>query len=314
MKIIPPFKREHFKNAETFQEASKEALSSILSAFDPVNRQKITLSKTFTTINEKRLHTVLVIAPIEAAENMDRLKINGLKIMNRTMFPTADEFWRTDYNGFPKRVMLRMSNVPYLLDDDTLIEKLQLPPDVEPTGTITREKEKLPEGDFFTGKASMLLNIKNETSENELREWSFKSASGERRFEWLDIPFNAHTPALHSCTFCEAENKPHIGHDIAWCRLNKSKKAANQESKQRTKSNEQNSPRRELNHQSTTSQRVPSASRDHQAGNRTPAKSPPKIPSQLTKAKPSALLRPSFGRKRRPDDEGQKETTTTSQL
>ena len=104
----------------------------------------------------------------------------------------------------------------------------------------------------------MLLNIENETSENELREWSFKSASGERRFEWLDIPFNAHTPALHSCTFCEAENKPHIGHDIAWCRLNKSKKAANQETKQRTKSNEQNSPRRELNHQSTTSQRVPS--------------------------------------------------------
>ena len=102
----------------------------------------------------------------------------------------------------------------------------------------------------------MLLNLKNETSENELREWSFKSASGERRFEWLDIPFNAHTPVLHSCIFCEAENKPHIGHDIAWCRLNKSKRAVNQETNQHVKLNERNSPRRELNQQSTTSQRL----------------------------------------------------------
>ena len=74
IKIIPPFKREHFEYAETFQKASNEALSSILLAFDPVNHQQITLSKRFTTINEKRLHTVLVIAPIEAAKNMDRLK------------------------------------------------------------------------------------------------------------------------------------------------------------------------------------------------------------------------------------------------
>ena len=79
-----------------------------------------------------------------------------------------------------------MSNVPYLLDDDTLIEKLELPPDVEPIKPITREKEKLPEGDFYTGKASMLLNKQSKTSENELREWPFKSASGERQFEWLD--------------------------------------------------------------------------------------------------------------------------------
>ena len=90
--IIPHFKREHFKNTETFQKASNEALSSILLAFDPVNRQKITLSKTITTINEKRLHTVVVIAPIESAENMDRLKINGLRIMNRTNGRTVQPY------------------------------------------------------------------------------------------------------------------------------------------------------------------------------------------------------------------------------
>ena len=122
------------------------------------------------------------------------------------MFPTADEFWRTDYNGFPKRVMLKMSHVPYLLDDDTLIENLELGSDVEPIKPITRERETT-RGRFLYWQSIKLLTIQIEANENELREWSFKSAGRERQFEWLYIPFNAHTPALHSCTFCEAENK-----------------------------------------------------------------------------------------------------------
>ena len=185
---------------------------------------------------------------------MDRLKINGLKIMNRTMFSTADEFWRTDHKGFPERVMLRMRNVPYLLDDDALIEKLDLPPDVKAIKPITREKEKLSEGYFYNGKALMLLNIQNEGNENELREWSFKSACREKHFKWLDIPFNAHPPVLNSCTFCEVENKPHIGHNIAWCRFNKTGNAVKQEPNHRIKSNERNLPRRELRKQSSSSE------------------------------------------------------------
>ena len=85
--------------------------------------------------------------------------------MNCTMFPAADEFWRTDYNGFPKCVILRMSNVPYLLDDNTLIEKLELT-QTSNSPELSREKEKLLEGDLYTGQASMLLNKQNETNEN----------------------------------------------------------------------------------------------------------------------------------------------------
>ena len=96
---------------------------------------------------------------------MDRLKLNGLKIMNRSMFPAVDEFWRMDYNGCPKCVMLRMSNVPYLLEDNTLIETLELT-QTSNSPELSREKEKLLEGDLYTGKASMLLNEQNETNEN----------------------------------------------------------------------------------------------------------------------------------------------------
>ena len=79
-----------------------------------------------------------------------------------------------------------MSHVPYLLDDDTLIENLELPSDVEPIKPITRERETA-RGRFLYWQSIKLLNIQNEANENELREWSFKSAGRERQFEWLYI-------------------------------------------------------------------------------------------------------------------------------
>ena len=88
--------------------------------------------------------------------------------------------------------------------------------------------------------------------------------------EWLYTPFNAHTPALHSCTFCEAENKPHIGQNIAWCRLNKTKREVNQEPNQRVKPSEQNSPRRKLNQQSTTGEQTSPSRESNQREQRSP--------------------------------------------
>ena len=128
------------------------------------------------------------------------------------MFPTADEYWRVDYDGFPNKVVLRMSNVPFLIDDETLIEKLELPVNIEPIKPLHRQKDKMPEGEYYNGKASILFNVKKEDDENELRKWSFESATGRKHFEWLDIPFNAHTPSLNSCSHCEHKNKQRIGH------------------------------------------------------------------------------------------------------
>ena len=248
MKIIPPFKKHHFKNTETFQKASNEVISSILSEFQQKNRHKITLTKTFTTIKDKRLYTILIVAPIEAADYVDNLEINRLNLLIRTMFGTADEYWRVDYDGFPKKIMLWMSNVPFLSDDETLIEKLELPVNIEPIKPLHRKKDKLPEGEYYNGKASILLNIKNEEDENELRKWSFESATGRKQFECLDIPFKAHTPSLHSCSNCDQINKPHIGHHEEWCRLKRTKKIEQSVQTNRHANNiEHNNPERESN-------------------------------------------------------------------
>ena len=81
------------------------------------------------------------------------------------MFATANEYWRVDYGGFSKSVKLRMSNVLYLLDDEALIEKLDLPGNVQPIKPMHRQKDKK------NGKASILLDVKNQEDENALREW-----------------------------------------------------------------------------------------------------------------------------------------------
>ena len=117
-KTIARFTKQPFRNVETFEKDSKDELKSILSEFQQEDRRKITWSKTYTTIKENRLHTTLLSALIELAE--DRL--------HRGTFPTADQYLRANHMVSQKeilslRVRLKMSKKPYLFEDETLIKK-----------------------------------------------------------------------------------------------------------------------------------------------------------------------------------------------
>ena len=71
MTIIPPFTKEHFKSNASFEAASKKTIVDILSSFKPHHRDQITISKAFSTVKEKRLHSLIVIAPTEAEDEPD---------------------------------------------------------------------------------------------------------------------------------------------------------------------------------------------------------------------------------------------------
>ena len=146
------------------------------------------------------------------------MKTEGLQLLDKTIFPTGDHFWRYDPTGFPKTAMLRMNQVPGLCDDEAVLEALQLPPTVQVEGEVTRQREKCGQGSFFNGKASAIIRIPNESAETDLRQWSFNAVK-TRPFKWLDLPFNAHVPSIHSCSLCKEEKKPYIGHDDSWCRI-----------------------------------------------------------------------------------------------
>ena len=94
-KTIARFTKQPFRNAETFEKDSKDELKSILSEFQPGDRQKITLLKTYTFIKENRLHTILLSALIELAE--DRL--------HRGPFPTADQYLRANHMVSQKEML-----------------------------------------------------------------------------------------------------------------------------------------------------------------------------------------------------------------
>ena len=100
----------------------------------------------------------------------------------------------------------------------------------------------MPEGEHYNGNASILLEVNNEEDQNDLRECSLESATGRKQFEWLDIPFKAHTPSVHSCSHCEQINKPHFAHHKEWCRLKRVKIAESVELNRHSNNIERNIP------------------------------------------------------------------------
>ena len=154
MTIIPPFTKEHFKSDASFEATSKKTIVDILSSFKPHHRDQITISKAFSTVKEKRLHSLIVIAPTEAEDDLTIMKTEGLQLLDKTIFPTGDHFWRYDPTGFPKTAMLRMNQVPGLCDDEAVLEALQPPP--PPQQFMWREKLSVNARSVYRGASSMV--------------------------------------------------------------------------------------------------------------------------------------------------------------
>ena len=87
MKIVPPFRKDHFTNHHLMEEEVDSAFTSILRTFQPKYRDKITISRTNIPQNERRnLQILMVTAPAEAEEDVARAKLTGIKMMGKTVF------------------------------------------------------------------------------------------------------------------------------------------------------------------------------------------------------------------------------------
>ena len=88
IKIIPPFSREIVRSAENLAQAYRSCASDILKQFPTTMQQKMTISKTITvTKDDRKLHTLTVIAPLEAEQFITSIKSEGIILLNRTVFP-----------------------------------------------------------------------------------------------------------------------------------------------------------------------------------------------------------------------------------
>ena len=138
------------------------------------------------------------------------MKTGKLEVLEKTIFPTGDHFSRHDPTEFPKKAILRLNQVPGLCDDEAVLEAEQLPPTVHVEGEITGPLERCDQVNVFNEKVLVSISIPNENAKTDHRQWSFKLST--RPLKSLDLPFNAHVPAIHCCTLSKAAEKPYIGH------------------------------------------------------------------------------------------------------
>ena len=217
MRIIPPFTKEHLSSPVMFDQAVKSCYVAILKNFSPSSRLFVTISKTHTNIGNRKLQTLMVTAPIEAEDEVNALQLNGLEILNRTIFPTADEVWRYSPSMYPKKYTVKIEGLPILCGDEELEEVLAMPVG-QLIFPITRHTANTELGTVFTGTAHGTVQIGNTEDEEILRKWSKQNGITEVP-NWHGLHIRAHVPRLHTCENCShLAQRVIIGHDDAWCR------------------------------------------------------------------------------------------------
>ena len=221
LRIVSPLRKEHFTNASTMQQEIDKAYQEILVAFSPNIRHLITISRTIVKVSEKNYQVLQVIAPKEAENDFNNMKLSGLTIMGRTVFPSSEDFWQVRQSFYPKPATIRSNNVPVICTDEELFKTLEIPAFLE-YGAIVRETKHTGIGPVHTGKVAIKIKINSAEEETELRKWSFNKAFANPA-EWMGIDIPTSIPMLHTCKKCKEEKRPQFrGHEEEWCRIRRS--------------------------------------------------------------------------------------------
>ena len=79
MKVVPPFRRQHFQNANLLQTDIENAMRETLNIFQPIHRRMVTIARTNIPQPGQRHLQLMVTAPIEAENEVARAKLTGVK-------------------------------------------------------------------------------------------------------------------------------------------------------------------------------------------------------------------------------------------
>ena len=168
MKVVPPFRKEHFQYPQLLEQDVAKAISEIESIFHPNIRNKVTVSRTnISQPTGRKLQILMVTAPGEAAEDVARAKLNGINMMGKTAFPTGDKFWRFTPGEFPKRAIIHINNLPVLMETEELEELEEVLSLPESTNQDVLQRETLQTqseaGTVYSGRARIPIIIQKNT-------------------------------------------------------------------------------------------------------------------------------------------------------
>ena len=116
--------------------------------------------------------------------------------------------------------MIRITNLPALLETDELEELLELPPETNFNDLLERETIETEAGKVHTGRGRIPIIISSKEHQEKLFQWSMWRNSESGKLVWNEVPLFMSIPRLHKCSMCEAENRiQFVGHDDRWCRI-----------------------------------------------------------------------------------------------
>ena len=212
MKIIPPLTLDNFKSPDALQNAYKDCVNKIMCFFPRGIRNNLTIAKTFTTIKGKNLQSLTITGPAQLQEHFEKATLSGIEMLGKTVFPYAERSGIDDPDSpyFPKRVNIKISNLPFICTEATLLQLMELPEEVQVI-RLRRQTESTESGEFYDGEATLAIFVKDQETLENVKCWSH-SIRTKKPVEWHEIPIKFHAPGLHFCNFCQQR-----GHDEDWC-------------------------------------------------------------------------------------------------
>ena len=221
LKIPVPLRVADFQSKESLDLAFKKGCSAVLKRVPSFCQNEVTLSKTFTAIGGKNIHTITVVASSVARPYFDEIRTKGIELLGKTVFPLGHSAFASSnrHNMYPRKVNIKFHNLPFICSDDEATKLLNLPPENENIDIIDRRKENVEGVDFYTREAQVRVGVRNERQLKNLTRWSYEMRTKNEVTRWNGIPVSFHAPSLHMCEECKKQNRQFQGHHKDWCFL-----------------------------------------------------------------------------------------------
>ena len=113
-------------------------------------QNEVTLSKTFTALGARNIHTITVVASFAARPYFDEIRTRGIELLGKTVFPLGHSAFASSNrrNMYPRKVNIKIQNFPFICPDDETMKLFSFPPQIENIDEINQRKENVEGVDF----------------------------------------------------------------------------------------------------------------------------------------------------------------------
>ena len=184
-------------------------------------QNEVTLSKTFTALGARNIHTITVFASSAARPYFDEIRTRGIELLGKTVFLVGHSAFANSnrHKMHPRKVNVKIQNLPFICSDDDAMKLFSFPPETQNIDDIDRRKENVEGVDFYIGEAQVKVGVRNEKQMKNLTRWSYDKRTKNAPTLWNEKPVSFHAPSLHKSEECKKQTRQFQGHQKYWCFL-----------------------------------------------------------------------------------------------